>query len=224
LHNESLRNEKSAHDERLHNESVVLIMSKLVCRVELDKDKGIILTVENKDGKITQTAVMNGESITITSKGEQDTSTITQKPDSIAIKCKTFTLETETITCKSTKDTLHQSEQKMTIQSTGDMTLKSSAKLTEEATSDVKISGSSKVTIAATSNAELSGSNTTVSATSGKAEVKGLNLALSGTVEAKMDGASVKVAAKGMLNVESQGIATVKGAMTNIQGNLIKLG
>ena len=116
-------------------------MGTLVCRVELNEELGLILTVENKEGKITQTAVLDGESITITSKGEKETSTITQKPDSIAIKCKDFTLESETITCKSSKDTLHQSEQKFDVQSTKDMTLKSSAKYTADATGDVSVSG-----------------------------------------------------------------------------------
>ncbi len=67
-------------------------MGTLVCRVELDKEKGLVFTVENKDGSITQTAVLDGESITLTNKGKDDVSSITQKPDSIAIKCKSFTL------------------------------------------------------------------------------------------------------------------------------------
>jgi len=128
-------------------------MGTLVCRVELDKQKGLILTVENKEGKITQTAVLDGESITLTSKGEKETSTITQKPDSITIKCKDFTLESETITCKSTKDTLHKSEQKFDLQSTKDMTLKSSAKYTADATGDVSVSGK-KVAVSAQDKAE----------------------------------------------------------------------
>ena len=131
-------------------------MGTLVCRVELDKQKGLILTVENKEGKITQTAVLDGESITITSKGEKETSTITQKPESIAIKCKDFTLESETITCKSTKDTLHKSEQKFDLQSTKDMTMQSEAKYTAKAAQDVAISGQ-KIAVSAQDKAEISG-------------------------------------------------------------------
>jgi hypothetical protein len=198
-------------------------MSTLVCRIELDKDKGITLTVENKDGQITQTAVMNGESITFTSKGEQETSTITQKPDSVVIKCKDFTLETETITCKSTKDTLHQSDQKFDIKSTQDMTLTSKAKLTEKAASDANLSGM-KVTVSAKDKAEISGLNTAVKATT-KMEMEGLTLAIKGTGQAEMEGgASLKVSSKGMLNLESTGVTTLKGSMTNIQGTLVKLG
>ena len=198
-------------------------MSTLVCRIELDKDKGIILTVENKDGKITQTAVMNGESITFTSEGEEETSTITQKPDSVVIQCKDFTLDAETITCKSTKDTLHQSDGKFDIKSTQDMTLTSKAKLTEDATSDVSVSGM-KVSVSAKDKAEISGLNTAVKATA-KMEVEGVTLALKGTGQAEMEGgASVKVSSKGMLNLESTGVTTLKGSMTNIQGTMVKLG
>jgi hypothetical protein len=81
-------------------------MGTLVCRIELHKTRGIILTVENPTAQITQTIVMNGESITTTSKGMVDTSTIIQKPDSISIKCKNFNLETENTNCTSTIKTL----------------------------------------------------------------------------------------------------------------------
>jgi len=198
-------------------------MSTLVCRIELDKIEGITLTVENKDGQITQTAVMNGESITFTSKGKKETSTITQKPDSLVIKCKDFTLETETITCKSTKNTLHQSDQKFDIKSTQDMTLTSKAKLTEEATSDASLSGM-KVTVSAKDKAEISGLNTAVSAKA-KMEMEGVTLALKGKAQAEMEGgASLKVSSKGMLNLESTGVTTLKGSVTNIQGTMVKLG
>lgn len=61
------------------------IGGKLVCRIELDKEKGIILTVENDDQKITQTIVMDGTNITTTVKGSDHTSAITQKKDGIQI-------------------------------------------------------------------------------------------------------------------------------------------
>ena len=198
-------------------------MSTLVCRIELDKNQGIILTVENEEGQITQTAVMNGESITFTSEGANDKSTITQKPDSVVIKCKDFTLESDTITCKSTKDTLHSSEGKFDIKSTKDMTLTSTAKLTEDATSDISIKGM-KVSVSADDKAEISGLDTAVNAKL-KMEMGGTTLAIKGEAQAEMEGgASVKVSSKGMLNLESTGITTLKGSMTNIQGTMVKVG
>jgi len=197
-------------------------MGTLICRVELNKTKGLILTVENKDDKITQTAVLDGKSITIKSKGQDDTSTITQKPDSIAIVCKTFTLESETITCKSTKDTSFNSEDTFDIKSSKDMTLDSQAKLTGKALKDVDVSGNN-ISIAATSNAELTGLNTKVDGTS-KTDVTAATLKLAGSVKADLEGGMTKVSSKGMLDVESTGITTVKGSMLKLEGPLLKVG
>lgn len=200
-------------------------MGALVCRVELDKEKGLILTVENEDGKITQTAVLDGDTITITCKGngEEKTSTITQKPESIEIKCKEFKLNAETITCESTKNSLYKSAEKIDIESTKDMTLNSSAKLTGQATSDTKISGS-KVSISATTGkAELKGTSTEISAT-GKTEVKGMDLKLSGTTKAEMDGLKVAISSNTILDLKATGIVNLEGQMANVKGTLTKVG
>src|SRR5215203_2452067 len=101
----------------------------LVCTVEMSKDSGISIKVENADGGITQTITMDGTTLTMTVAGEDETSTFTQKADSIAIKCKDFSIEaSNTITCTSTKATTHKSDDTVTIQSAKDMTLTSSAK------------------------------------------------------------------------------------------------
>ena len=197
-------------------------MGALVCRVKLNKESGLTFTVENKDGKITQTAVLDGKTITITCKGDKETSTITQKPDGISIQCKDFVLDAETITCKSTKNSVYKSDEKIDIESTIDMNLKSSAKLTGQATSDTKISGK-KVSLSANSKAELSGANTSISAT-GKTEVKGMDLKLSGTTKAEMDGLQVKISSKGILDLEATGIVNLKGQMANVKGTLTKVG
>ena len=197
-------------------------MGALVCRIELNKEEGLILTVENEDGKITQTAVLDGNSITIICKGEEETSTITQKPESIAITCKDFSLDAETITLKSKKDAIYKSEEKIDIQSTKEMTLQSDASLTGKATSDVKISGRA-VDVSADNKAGFSGMSTLIQAT-GKAEIKAADLALSGSTKAEMDGLKVKISSKGLLDVEATGIVTLKGQMANIKGTMTKIG
>jgi hypothetical protein len=199
-------------------------MGALVCRVELNKEKGLILTVENKDGKITQTAVLDGDVITITCKGngEEKTSTITQKPESIEIKCKEFTLDADTITCTSKEDSTYESKGKMDIKSTKDMTLDSSGKLTGKATSDAELSGAN-VTVSAKSKAELKGMNTTIDGST-KTEVKGMDLKLSGTTKAEMDGLKVKISSNTMLDLEATGIVNLKGQMANVKGTLTKVG
>ena len=112
----------------------------LVCRVELNQTTGITLTVANKDGNITQTATFDGTAITLTCKGQQDTSTITQTSDSITVACKNFTVNAESITCKSTKDTQHQAQGTFTMDSTGKASFSSSADMDVKASSKLNMS------------------------------------------------------------------------------------
>lgn len=196
----------------------------LVCRVELDKTKGMILTVENAEGKITQTVVMDGKSITTTNKGEKETSTITQTPDTITVKCKNYKLQAETIVCESTKTTLHKSADKFDIQSAKDMTLKTDAKLTETASADAVIN-CKNLTATASENAKIAGKNFTgeASASQGAAKLTGKDVSISGKNSAKVDGASVDASAKGTMNVKGK-MTTIDGKMTTIKGTSVKIG
>ncbi|HVJ88906.1 MAG TPA: hypothetical protein VM580_03820, partial [Labilithrix sp.] len=60
----------------------------LICSVELnkEKDKGITVKIQNSSGQITQTFQMDGTKITVTVKGAQSTSTITQDSESLELK------------------------------------------------------------------------------------------------------------------------------------------
>ena len=175
-------------------------MEKLVCRIELDKEDGLILTVENGDASITQTIVMDGTSIKTTVAGQSETSTITQKQDSIAVKCKTFTLDAETITCESEKKTLHKSGQ------------------------DFDINSGKNLNISAASDAKYKAINTTIESKT-ETVAKGsqsASLKLS-TSESVLEGVSIKLDSKGMLDLLSNGIATLKGTIVNIK-DIVKLG
>jgi hypothetical protein len=191
-------------------------MAKLVCTVELSKETGISIKVENADGKITQTITMDGTTLTLTVAGEQETSTFTQKADSIAIKCKDFSIEaSNTITCTSTKATKHQSDDTLTLQSAKDMTLTSSAKLVQSADSDVTLAGAN-IKATAQSAASLKGLT---------AEVTGdTSLTLKGTTKVDMSGAQVAIKADAQLGAESSGMATLGGSLTTIKGTLINAG
>lgn len=199
-------------------------MGTLVCKIELDKTKGITVTVENADGQITQTMVMDGTSITTKVAGQSDTSTIVQKADSIVVTVKDFTLDTETITFKSSKTSEWTSQDTLKVTSTKDMTLTSSAKLTQSATQDAKLSSSANVTVEATSAFKASGMTAAMSASGGEAKVEGMTLKLSGQTNAEMAGAIAKVSAQGSLSLESTGIAKLQGSMTTVGGTLVKLG
>ena len=105
----------------------------LVCEVKLSKTDGVVVTITNADGKITQTISADGTTLKLEVAGESETSTFVQTAESIAITCKTFTLDAETVTVTSTKDTHHSSRQKFTVESTKDMALKTSTNLKIEA-------------------------------------------------------------------------------------------
>jgi hypothetical protein len=147
-------------------------MGKLVCTVEMSKDAGITIKVENAGAAITQTITMDGTTLIMKVVGSGHTSTFTQNADSIAIKCKDFSIEAdETITCTSGKATSHHSGDVFSLESTKDMTLTSSAKLVQSAKLDLTVSGANvKATAQSAASvkgltAELAGSMTTIKGT-----------------------------------------------------------
>ena len=131
-------------------------MGALLCRVELNKIGGITITVDNKDGKITHTIVLSGDSVTTTSKGESETSSITQTPEKIAMKCKTFELSAETISCSSSDST--------SLTSGSDFSIKSDSSFNAEAATTANVKAK-EISIEGTS-IKLSGS-AEISATGG---------------------------------------------------------
>lgn len=194
----------------------------LVCKIELSQTDGVTVTVVNKEGKITQTAVFNGTSIVHTCKGESDTSTITQTPDSITLKCKNYTVDAETINCKSTKNTDHKAEGTFTVDSTKKATFKSAADIEVSATTDLKMN-SKDFSSTSSNSAKVTALTTTINGDT-KASVTSTEIALTASAAANLKGATVKLAADATMNVEGGAVTTVKGGMTNIQGSLIKLG
>jgi hypothetical protein len=84
-------------------------MGTLVCRIELDKMTGAKVTIENADGKITQTIHMDGTKITTKVQGEKDTSTIEQIADTITVTVKNFNVHAEKVTIKSSKQSVWES-------------------------------------------------------------------------------------------------------------------
>lgn len=194
----------------------------LVCTIELSKVDGITITVDNADGKILQTIVMNGTSIVTTVKGNEKTSKITQLQDQVKIEVKDFIIEAETITCTSTGATAHKSEDTLSIESTKDMTVTSSAKLTATATADAKLTSSAKVDIEATADATFKGLNMTVEGTTAT-KLKGAQVEVAGTGKVDMKGPMIKVAADAKLDLEGA-MLTLKGQMETFQGSMVKIG
>ena len=76
--------------------------------IQLNNDSGVTLSLEDKSAGANQQTVFDGKSMTHTCKGSEGTSTIVQKPDSVTIDCKEFTVKSDTITLDA-KDTISQS-------------------------------------------------------------------------------------------------------------------
>ncbi|MCY1078685.1 hypothetical protein [Archangium lansingense] len=201
-------------------------MATLICTLEMDKEKGLTIKVEDPDGKLTQTVTIDGKAITLEVKNDSDTSTVVQKPDAVTITCKTFTVEADTIKLESKKDSEWRSSGELKFASEKDMSLTSSAKLTQKASKDASLTSDADIQLKASAELKLEGKTSKLEAKGeGKAlELKGPLLKLNGTQRVVMWGRLLKVAATGELNLESKGPANLKGGTTNVKGSPVNLG
>ncbi len=199
-------------------------MGKLICTIDLDKEKGLVVTVEDPDGKLSQTVTLDGKSITMEVKSDSDTSTIVQKPDAITITVKAFTLDAETITLQSKKESTWTSDDTLEVESSKTMKLVSSAKLVQKSTQDLELSSGAKVEVKATQDLTLEGNQGKITAKGGPLQLEGVKLEMQGKSQVDLKGPLIKVAADGQLGLESSGIAELKGSMTSVSGSLVKLG
>lgn len=70
---------------------------KKTISIVLNKESGLQLTLEDKDASMTQQTTFDGKSMTHICKGSSDTSIISQKPESVSIECKEFSISSEKI-------------------------------------------------------------------------------------------------------------------------------
>lgn len=192
-------------------------MGTLVCTIEMDKKDGLTVTIQNDDGKITQTIKMDGTKIELKVKGDQATSVITQTQEKVSVTCKQFEVKAEeTVSISSGKASTYKSDDTTTIQSQKDMTVKSSADIKASAQN---ITGTGQVSV------KLTGASTSkVALEAAGATVAGTKVSLEGQAQLAGKAPMVEVKADGMMSLESSGICTLKGALTNVQGNLVNLG
>ncbi|TQV88497.1 hypothetical protein [Aliikangiella coralliicola] len=116
-------------------------MTTLLCRIELNKQEGVLITVDNEADSIVHTIVLNDKSITTTSKGSSQTSTMIQTPDSISLSCKDFKLEADNISCHANQKTSHTSG--------GDFAISSDANFDASAVNDASL-GANNVNVSGT--------------------------------------------------------------------------
>jgi hypothetical protein len=142
----------------------------LICRIDLSKEEGLVVLVESEDGANRQSVTLDGESIAMVVSGAAGETRIFQDASDVQIKCKTFTLEAESIDCVSQQTSKFESGSELQLVSRGSLDLETNANLALRALGNVKV-----------------------------------------TTPA------------GQLDFETGGIATLKGAMTNVKG-LVSLG
>lgn len=181
----------------------------LVCTLELANSGGVTLKVTNGDDSIVQTVTMNGTKMRFEVAGSSDTSSIELEADKISIETKDLSIKARnTIVVEADGTASHSAKRTTTITS-------------EEA--DVSITAKTKAKVAGTDVEVTADSGVSVSGMTVKA-TGSQSIALSGTTEAKLSGATVKLAADATLTAESSGMATLGGNMTTIKGSLITAG
>ncbi len=143
--------------------------------VHMDNNFAITLMSQNKQSGNTQTVKIEDGKITSVSQGKKGTSSYTQTPDQIAVKCKKFLLETE--------ETTLISKEKTVIKSDNTMVLEAKKELSEKAQA-----------IAITAEQTFNQGATTIELT-GKSEIKqtAKKVVIQGTISADLLAKVVKI-------------------------------
>lgn len=83
--------------------------------IQLNHDSGFILSLEDKEAGNHQQIVFDGTGMIHTCKGSDGTSVIHQKPDSVAIECKNFSIKSESISIEATDSIIQEGKNKFDV-------------------------------------------------------------------------------------------------------------
>jgi phage baseplate assembly protein gpV len=137
-------------------------MATLKCTIVLDKAEGLTMKVEDSAGGAIQTIQLLKDAIIMTVSGKESTSVVTQKADSVAVKCKKFSVEADEISCQSKMASTFAAKTEMKISGTETVAIEGlSAKLSG---TTVQIVAQGALSAEATGPATLKGSVANVSA------------------------------------------------------------
>ncbi len=152
-------------------------MGTLTCRIELNKANGtgVVITVEDEAAGTSQRFQLDGTTITTEVRGGGDTSTIVQEADRVAIRCKRFTLEADTIRCRSREQTAFVADGPFSVKSGEDLELASDRGLKAKAAGNAAIDGKD-VAISAKAKAKLAATELELSAKAKAARTGGIEL------------------------------------------------
>lgn len=219
-------------------------MSKsLVCNIELNKQRGITLTVIDEAAKRTQTFHLDGERITtqvvvqdqvrssivqssesIVSRvaSDADESTATQTAKGYKIVCKSFEVAAETVKFSSTGATSFQSDDTFKVTSQALLSLQTDATLSLEAATKLQLASDGSLALKASGeltakalSVSIAGDNKTVVKGSANLQLLGAQVELTGDAQAAVRAPITKL---------GKNITTVEGQMVEVKGSLVKLG
>lgn len=197
--------------------------STLVSTIRLDKNAGGSVVIRNDPDGITQSIRMNGTSLVLEVEDGKDKSTITQTAAGVTIRCRTFLVDAETITCKSQSTSQYQSSSTMTLTSLRDMQLTSQANLASQA--DLSLTGAApSIKFTADRDFTAIGPGASYKAATATATVQANIIKLSGTSQIKAQSAMIGLSAAATLKTEAAGVNSIKGAIVSVGGGLIKVG
>lgn len=214
----------------------------LVCSVELSKTAGVTIKVTNAQGKIVQTVAMDGTTLTITVEGnggvttvtqntdslelkvagEQDTSVIMQRPASVDVTCKRFTLNAETVEVIATGNITEKAQGTFAMSAQQDLSLTTQAKLTSSSMGDTEISATGALKQSAALDASLSGMNTKIegqlgTTISGGTTLDLKSLQITAAADAKLD-------VGGPMTMVGKNLTTITGQLVSVDAPVVKLG
>ena len=134
---------------------------------------------------------------------------ITQSAEKVSVACKQFEVKAEeTVSISSGKASTYHSDTTLDVKSAQAMTLES----------DAKIEGTGQAGIA------LTGAEGKLALTPSGGKLSGPAVELVGDAKLSGQAPQVELKSDAMMSLESSGLCTLKGSLTNVQGSLVNLG
>lgn len=213
-----------------------------VCFIEIDKERGVVVSLLDEAGKLTQSIEMDGGRITIrmespdatsqvsqtdasivstVEKGAQK-STMRQAADSIALECKSFTLDAETVQVRSEKDTAVEAGGGISVRAKGDLDLSTQSAARCQASRSVEIAAEEKLDLKGGAKATLAAQTTEITG-SAKSVVQSQALLQMKAAKVDLKGDAQLDASAPVTNV-GHSLTTVRGTLVKVEGALVKLG
>lgn len=217
---------------------------KFSCKIELDQQNGVTIIIQDailKD-QIEKKITLADDALTLSVKNLINSTTVTQKKDSIETKvtgplgittilqdgsdvtvtCKTFTVNADTINLKATLDGNITTGTTCTIKSTTATDIEATTGMTLKSVTAMSLDSKESVSIKALTNLDMEGLQTTVKGTtsltaqsSGTTNLQGLTVSVKGDTQTTVEAPVTQV---------GQNMTTIKGQLIEVSGALVKIG